>query len=163
MPMLAEMSNQQLIEMGNKEIAETDKALERARQVVEDTIQIGAQVRSGTPGLLQLRAFRLLCASCQPLWQAGALLSAAPQAPCTIATDANVGMVCPQQTAATLNDQTKQMEGILNDLDDITFNMKKAQKVIGDITRGLATDKYVTAGPHRHCFAAPGTGSTRVP
>lgn len=83
------LSNQQLIEMGTKEIAETDRALERARQVVEDTIQIGAQ------------------------------------------------------TAATLNDQTKQMEGILNDLDDITFNMKKAQKVIGDITRGLATDKCI--------------------
>jgi hypothetical protein len=40
-----------------------------------------------------------------------------------------------------LNDQTKQMEGILNDLDDITFNMQKAQKVIAQITKGLVTDK----------------------
>mmetsp|Transcript_23071 Transcript_23071/g.64069 ORF Transcript_23071/g.64069 Transcript_23071/m.64069 type:complete len:266 (+) Transcript_23071:526-1323(+) len=47
------------------------------------------------------------------------------------------------KTAATLSDQTKQMETILNDLDDISFNMKKAQKVIGEITRGLVTDKCI--------------------
>ena len=45
------------------------------------------------------------------------------------------------QAAASLVDQTKQMEGILDDLDDIQFNMKKAQKVIAEITRGLITDK----------------------
>jgi hypothetical protein len=62
--LLTELSNQQLIEMGTKEIAETDRALERARQVVEDTIQIGAQVR------LLLRFPRagqpfLFCSTCQ--------------------------------------------------------------------------------------------------
>uniref|UniRef100_A0A061RZI5 Putative plant SNARE n=1 Tax=Tetraselmis sp. GSL018 TaxID=582737 RepID=A0A061RZI5_9CHLO len=86
---LENMKNQQLIQLGKKEITETDAALERARRQVEETIQLGAQ------------------------------------------------------TAATLTDQTKQMEGVLNDLDDITFNMKKAQKVIAEITRGLVTDKCI--------------------
>lgn len=51
------------------------------------------------------------------------------------------------------------MEGILNDLDDITFNMKKAKQIIAEITRGFITDKYgvhlypsaacCLTGPHR--------------
>jgi novel plant SNARE len=46
-----------------------------------------------------------------------------------------------QQTAAALNDQTRQLNKIVDDLADIEFNVKKATKVIGDITRGLLTDK----------------------
>lgn len=45
------------------------------------------------------------------------------------------------QTAETLHGQTKQMERVLNDLDEIHFTMKKASKVIRDLTRGIATDK----------------------
>jgi hypothetical protein len=48
-----------------------------------------------------------------------------------------------QQTAAMLGEQTHQMEKIMNDLDEITFSMKKAQKLIGDITRSMATDKCI--------------------
>ncbi len=33
------------------------------------------------------------------------------------------------------------MDKVMDDLNDIQFNMKKASKVIGDITRGLLTDK----------------------
>ncbi len=40
-----------------------------------------------------------------------------------------------QQTAAMLSEQTHQMEKIMNDLDEITFSMKKAQKLLRDITR----------------------------
>lgn len=47
-------------------------------------------------------------------------------------------------TAATLHGQTKQLEKVLDDLDEITFSLKKAKQVIRDITRGLATDKYGT-------------------
>ncbi len=39
------------------------------------------------------------------------------------------------QTAAMLGEQTHQMEKIANDLDEITFNLKKAQKLLTDITR----------------------------
>jgi hypothetical protein len=47
------------------------------------------------------------------------------------------------QTAAMLAEQTHQMEKIMNDLDEITFSMKKAQKLLGDITRSMATDKCI--------------------
>ena len=47
----------------------------------------------------------------------------------------------PPQVAATLNDQTKKLEKIVDDLNEIEFTMKKASAVIRDITRGLLTDK----------------------
>lgn len=47
------------------------------------------------------------------------------------------------KTAAKLDDQTKQLERVVDDLDQIHFSMKKAQKIIRDITRGIATDKLV--------------------
>ena len=50
-----------------------------------------------------------------------------------------------QQTAAMLGEQTHQMEKIVNDLDEIHFSMKKAQKLIRDITRSMATDKCILA------------------
>jgi Snare region anchored in the vesicle membrane C-terminus len=48
-----------------------------------------------------------------------------------------------QQTAAMLGEQTHQMEKVVNDLDEIHFSMKKAKKLIGDITRSMATDKCI--------------------
>lgn len=47
----------------------------------------------------------------------------------------------PVQAAQGLHDQTKQLNDIVDHLADIEFNMKKASKVITDITRGLLTDK----------------------
>ncbi|KAA6420337.1 MAG: putative plant SNARE 11-like, partial [Trebouxia sp. A1-2] len=47
------------------------------------------------------------------------------------------------KTAAKLDDQTKQLERVVDDLDQIHFSMKKAQKIIRDITRGIATDKAI--------------------
>lgn len=46
--------------------------------------------------------------------------------------------------AATLSDQTKQLEKIVDDLNEIEFTMKKASKVIRDITKGLLTDKCIS-------------------
>jgi hypothetical protein len=48
---------------------------------------------------------------------------------------------CCSQTAATLHDQTNQLNKIVDDLNEIEFTMKKASKVITDIGRGLVTDK----------------------
>lgn len=48
-----------------------------------------------------------------------------------------------QQTAAMLSEQTHQMEKIVNDLDEIQFSMKKAKKLLTDITRSMATDKCI--------------------
>ncbi|EFJ47278.1 Qb-SNARE, NPSN-family [Volvox carteri f. nagariensis] len=43
----------------------------------------------------------------------------------------------------TLNDQTKKMEDIVDQLNEIEFTMKKATQIIRDITRGLLTDKCI--------------------
>ncbi|KXZ54711.1 hypothetical protein GPECTOR_4g779 [Gonium pectorale] len=45
--------------------------------------------------------------------------------------------------ASTVGDQTKQLEGVVDQLNEIEFTMKKASKIIGDITRGLLTDKCI--------------------
>ena len=47
------------------------------------------------------------------------------------------------KTAEKLNDQTKQLERVVDDLDQIHFSMKKANRIIRDITRSIATDKQV--------------------
>lgn len=46
-------------------------------------------------------------------------------------------------TAATLNDQSKQMDKIVDDLNEIEMDMKTASKVIRDIGKGLVTDKCI--------------------
>lgn len=48
-----------------------------------------------------------------------------------------------QTTAETLKGQTEQMERIVNDLEDVHFNLKKASQMIRDITRTMATDKCI--------------------
>lgn len=45
------------------------------------------------------------------------------------------------KTAETLQAQGQQMEGVLDALDEIKFSMKKANQVLRDITRSMATDK----------------------
>lgn len=52
------------------------------------------------------------------------------------------------KTAETLQAQGEQMDRVLDTLEDIRFDMKKAGQVIRDITRGLATDKCVCCAPH---------------
>ena len=45
------------------------------------------------------------------------------------------------KTAETLDSQTKQLEKVMDDLDEIQFTMQKAKQVIRDMTRSMATDK----------------------
>jgi hypothetical protein len=45
------------------------------------------------------------------------------------------------KTAEQLKKQTDQMQNVASDLNEIEFTMKRAGRVITDITRGLATDK----------------------
>lgn len=52
------------------------------------------------------------------------------------------------KTAAQLKNQTDQMGRVVDDLNEIEFSMQRASKVIRDITRGLATDKYATSQAH---------------
>lgn len=47
------------------------------------------------------------------------------------------------QTAETLQGQTRQLEKVIDDLDEIHFTMKKARQVIRDMTRSIMTDKLI--------------------
>ncbi|KAH9532652.1 hypothetical protein CY35_18G010000 [Sphagnum magellanicum] len=81
------MSNQELVQVGRKQMDQTDQTIERSKKVVEDTINIGAE------------------------------------------------------TALTLKGQTDQLGRITNDLDTIQFSIKKASKLVKEISRQLATDR----------------------
>mmetsp|Transcript_5137 Transcript_5137/g.11178 ORF Transcript_5137/g.11178 Transcript_5137/m.11178 type:complete len:294 (+) Transcript_5137:264-1145(+) len=83
------MTNQQIISAGKAAIEDTNKTLDRAARIVEDTLQVGAQ------------------------------------------------------TAEALQDQSQQLNRIVDDLNEIEFTMKTASKVIKDITKGLLTDKCI--------------------
>ena len=45
------------------------------------------------------------------------------------------------ETAVRLKGQTEQMEKVVQDLDQIHFDLKKAGRLMRDITRQMATDK----------------------
>lgn len=47
------------------------------------------------------------------------------------------------QAASALNHQTEKLNQIVDDLHEMEFTMKKATKVLRDITRGLLTDKCI--------------------
>lgn len=64
------------------------------------------------------------------------------------------------KTAAQLKNQTDQMGRVVDDLNEIEFSMQRASKVIRDITRGLATDKYATS--HAHLVLLPTCGSSHM-
>ena len=85
--MHAEMSTQELMTKGRKEMQAQEESLTRAQRIVENTIEVGTK------------------------------------------------------TAETLHQQGQQMERVLDALDEIKFSMKKANQVIRDITRSIATDK----------------------
>jgi hypothetical protein len=56
------------------------------------------------------------------------------------------------QTAATLHDQTQQLNKIVDDLNEIEFTMKKATKIIADIGKGIMTDRCgSSADSAAHC------------
>lgn len=62
------------------------------------------------------------------------------------------------KTAETMEGQTKQLERVMDDLDEIHFSMKKASQVIRDMTRGMATDKYAFLPKQHHGLASVATG-----
>ncbi len=119
----ADMSVQQLMHKGRRDLADTDATLNRAERLVEDTMQTGTQVCGEGRGRGEART-----------WASSIFLSIIPLSLLT-ATPLVL------QTAAALHDQTEQLNKVVDDLNDIEFNVKKASKVIRDITRGLLTDK----------------------
>nr|GMD39237.1 novel plant SNARE 11 [Ipomoea batatas] len=80
------MTNQQLIDHGNRMMDDTDQAIDRAKKVVQETIDVGTE------------------------------------------------------TSAALKEQTEQMSRIVNELDSIHFSMKKANKVVRELGRQIASD-----------------------
>ena len=96
--MRAEMSTQELMTKGRKEMQAQEDSLIRAQRIVESTIEVGTK------------------------------------------------------TAETLHQQGQQMERVLDALEEIKFSMKKANQVIRDITRSIATDK---CGPSASFLLSP--------
>lgn len=45
-----EMSNQELIQAGNQTMNETDQAIERSKQVVQNTVEVGTQTAATLKG-----------------------------------------------------------------------------------------------------------------
>ncbi|PIA31089.1 hypothetical protein AQUCO_05300129v1 [Aquilegia coerulea] len=85
------MNNQELIDKGNRMMDETDEAIERSKQVVEETMKVGAD------------------------------------------------------TSSALKAQTEQMSKIVNELDSVRFSIKKANKLVKEIGRQIATDRCIMA------------------
>lgn len=47
------------------------------------------------------------------------------------------------ETASRLAAQTEQMQRVVQDLDDIHFSMRKAGRLVSDLTRQMATDRCI--------------------
>lgn len=120
------MSTQELMTLGRKEIQETDDSLFRAQKLVANTIEVCcmAAVNPACGPLLLATPSTRQHKQCLE-WHS------------TLWHHMQVGT----KVAETLEGQTHQMEKIQGDLDEIKFTLKKAQKVIRDITRSMATDK----------------------
>ena len=56
-----------------------------------------------------------------------------------VETTINIGA----ETAAALQGQTKKMEAVVNELDEIEFTLKKAKTLLRDLGRALATDRCI--------------------
>ncbi|CAN6220081.1 unnamed protein product [Urochloa humidicola] len=85
------MTNQQLMDQGNQLMNETDQAIARSKQTVQETINVGTE------------------------------------------------------TAAALKAQAKLMSRVVNELDSIHFSIKKASKLVKEISRQVATDRCIMA------------------
>ena len=56
-----------------------------------------------------------------------------------VETTINIGA----ETAAALQGQTRKMEAVVNELDEIEFTLKKAKTLLRDLGRALATDRCI--------------------
>jgi hypothetical protein len=132
---------QELVKEGRKGMQDSEATLTRTEKLVEDTLNIGQQVGG-----------RLLCigagcdacvCECVRLRHLGFSADPDPHKPLPNRT---LPPTDAPQTAATLHDQTLQLNKIVDDLNEIEFTMKKASRVIADITKGIMTDKWVGGG-----------------
>lgn len=171
----AGMTMQELMKDGRKGVKEIDGTLNRAEKLVEDTLQIGQQVRQqettvcaaivmrhnsqhmlpgyannswltlgaadhAQPGLASKGVARFMQVACRRLGIMPYLLGCVSAVRCSLVTCC---VLCADlmQTAATLHDQTQQLNKIVDDLNEIEFTMKKASKIIADIGKGIMTDR----------------------
>ncbi|QHO57481.1 putative plant SNARE [Arachis hypogaea] len=112
------MFNQELINAGMKQMDETDQAIERSKQVVHQTIEVGTQTATTLKGQVSVL--------CQIYFRKGEIISYQ-----------TFDVSCHQIV------QTEQMGWIVNELDSIQFSIKKALKLVKEIGRQVATDKCI--------------------
>jgi SNARE protein len=108
------MSNQELVDAGMKRMDETDQAIERSKQVVEQTLEVGTQTAANLKG--QVMQIILLYFHIN-------LMSRVLN---------NLKIL-----------QTDQMGRVVNHLDTIQFSIKKASQLVKEIGRQVATDKCI--------------------
>ena len=141
------MSTTELMQMGRRDIKETDAALLRSERLVNDTIGIGVQTaetldhqtkqleKVGAGAALLLEAWRhLMCI----IWE---------YTHWTLQRGRGVPWCCSCQALVLQSLIRMNMLTalaclqVIDDLEEIHFSMKKARQVIRDMARGLATDK----------------------
>ena len=120
----AGMATGELMQLGRKEIASTDLALVRAQKVIPSFSRY-------------LTASRISSLHCSATVHSTDFCDHCKHSMEVVADTIDIGT----KTAETLEGQTKQLERVMDDLDEIHFTMKKASQVIRDMTRGMATDK----------------------
>ncbi|XLR35332.1 hypothetical protein S83_063232 [Arachis hypogaea] len=112
------MSNQELINAGMKQMDETDKAIERSKQVVHQTIEVGTQTATTLKGQVSVL--------CQIHFRKGEIISY------------QIFDVSCHQVV-----QIEQMGRIVIELDSIQFSIKMASQLVKEIGKQVATDKCI--------------------
>ncbi|KAG2304530.1 hypothetical protein Bca52824_033181 [Brassica carinata] len=108
------MSNQELVDAGMKRMDETDQAIQRSKQVVEQTIEVGTQSAANLKGYVMQSIFHRFPMN---------FMDAVSNNPKNIADKSNVTRCEP--------------------LDTIQFSLKKASQLVKEIGRQVATDKFI--------------------
>nr|AWA44745.1 hypothetical protein SS91I14_000003 [Saccharum spontaneum] len=110
------MTNQQLMDQGNQLIDETDQAIARSKQTVQETVNVGTETAAALKA--QKEPIVLLC--------------------CPVRKGkGDFGLF--------LLHQTEQMSRVVNELDSIHFSIKKASQLVKEISRQVATDRCIMA------------------
>nr|CAB3469007.1 unnamed protein product [Digitaria exilis] len=116
------MTNQQLMDQGNQLMDETDQAIARSKQTVQDTINVGTETAAALKA--QASCFSYIIRS-HVLY-------------CSI-------RVRKFSFDYFLLHQTEQMSRVVNELDSIHFSIKKASQLVKEIGRQVATDRCIMA------------------
>lgn len=155
------MNTTELMQLGRKQVKETDASLLRSEKIVNDTMAIGIQTAETLQGqtrqLEKARAGRGAGRPLRPSQPAGGGATRGSRRPAagSAAGRRRLGLPHPwparrscwlTPAPAPAPPPCPPPPQVIDDLDEIHFTMKKARQVIRDMTRSLMTDKWVARG-----------------